>query len=377
MSSAGSAIVKHVVIDARSLRQQRDGLASYISEIVPRIASAGADLQLTVLADPSMREFWASATPESRIVPSDCRPMWPGQHWRIPLLLRRLRPDLYFYPVHDPPVLAPHPFIFVIQDVVSHQIRPYHERMDGPKVAYTRAVTAAGLRRASKVLASSQATKTAVADVFGDRHVAKIRVVPLGTTASRAPMDYRLEAPCLLYVGTDRPQKNLERLMSGYAEAQRRREGGLPDLVLIGEMSHRADLREQAARAGLGDRVVFRGHVSDVELEAMYERALALVFPSVVEGFGLPILEAMSRSVPVVTSNQSACAEVAGDAALLVDPYSVESIADGLLEITDDAALRHDLAKRGDRRVLSFTWDRCAAGTLEVMRESLQGTDGI
>ena len=112
-----------------------------------------------------------------------------------------------------------------------------------------------------------------------------------------------------------------------------------------------------------------RGHVADDELEAYYDRAVALVFPSLAEGFGLPILEAMVREVPVVTSNRSACAEVAGVAALLVDPECVESIADGLLEVTGDASLRERLTWLGKQQAASFSWAACAAETLKVIRE--------
>ncbi len=320
--------------------------------------------------------FWTSAAPNSRVLPCDCRPMWPAQHWRIPLLLRRLSPDLYFYPVHDPPLFCPQPFIFVIQDVISHEIRPYYDNLDRLKTAYTRVVTAAGLRRASMVLCSSHATKTAVTSVFGHRLGHKLRVVPLGTTPSHSRLDAQILPSHLLYVGTDLPQKNLDRLISGYAKAQRQAKGRLPNLELVGALRHQADLQERAGREGVGDSVQFRGHVSRPDLEAMYQSAIALVFPSVAEGFGLPILEAMSRSVAVVTSNRSACAEVADTAALLVDPYSTDSIANGLLTISTDAALRQDLVRRGHSRVLAFSWDQCAATTLDVIREALRGTDG-
>jgi O-antigen biosynthesis alpha-1,2-mannosyltransferase len=366
--------MKSVVFDARSLHQRRDGLGSYLSEVIPRIASSATDLRITILAQGDMTNFWNSAAPGAAIIPSDCRPMWPGQNWQIPKLLRRLQPDLYFYPVHDPPVFNRCPLVFTIQDVIAHQVRPYHPKMDKIRRAYTRVVTEVGLRHASKVLTSSEATKVAVGEIFGRRFLEKVRVVPFA--AGQVPLS---NSPpnggrkCLLYVGTDRLHKNVDRLILGYAAALQRFPG-LPPLELVGTHRREARLRELIDQAQLRDRVVLQSHVPDDELERAYARALALVFPSLVEGFGLPILEAMGRGIPVITSDRSACAEVAGNAAVLVDPYDIQSIADGMIRVTTDPCLREQLVRLGHSRVSLFSWDRCAAETLEVVREALRGS---
>lgn len=363
--------MKSVVFDARSLYQRRDGLGSYLSEVIPRIASSATDLRITILAQVDMTDFWSSATPEATIIPSDCRPMWPGQNWRIPHLLRGLQPDLYFYPVHDPPVLNRWPLVFTIQDVIVHQLRPYHPRMDQLRRAYSRVVTELALRHASKVLTSSEATKVAVGQIFGSRFLEKIRVVPFGANEiSLHNSSSDSGRSCLLYVGTDRLHKNVDRLILGYAAAQRCC-NGLPPLEIVGSLRREAQLRELIDRAQVGGRIVLRGHVPDDELERTYARAIALVFPSLAEGFGLPILEAMGRGIPVITSDRSACLEVAGNAAVLVNPYDIQSISEGMIRIATDPCLRTQLVRLGRARVSLFSWERCAAETLEVVREAL------
>lgn len=369
--------MSRVIFDARSAFpfQQRDGLGTYIVEVVTRIAAEASDLQITVLANPGMVEFWHESAPGATVIPTACRPMWPGQNWQIPRITRRLKADLYFYPVHDPPLLNSTPFVFTIHDLIAHQVRPYFESMDAPKMAYIRALTAVALRRAVAVMTGSEATKTAVGEIFGTRFLKKIHVTPYGGFNEALPV----VAPqagaksCLMYVGTDRPHKNLNRLIAAYAQALKQH-NDLPPLEIIGGLRQEERVREEINRAGLDGRVILRGYVDDEELERTYARASALLFPSLAEGFGLPIIEAMRRGVPVMTSNRSACAEVGADAALLVDPFDVENMALGIVRVTTDSGLREKLVRLGSARVSQFTWDRCAAGTLAAIRQALSST---
>ena len=118
----------------------------------------------------------------------------------------------------------------------------------------------------------------------------------------------------------------------------------------------------------LQDRVIFKGYVPDDELRLMYSNASFFIFPSLCEGFGLPILEAMSYGVPVITSNYGAMAEVAGDAALLVDPYSVDEIAEAMHRVLTDETLRVALIRKGLKRASQFSWEKTARETLAVYK---------
>ena len=170
--------MNHVVFDARAAFPSRDGLGTYLREVVPRIAAEATDLRTTLLVNPGMTDFWSAVAPRANIVPSGCRAMWIGQNWEIPRLLRGLRPDLYFYPAHDPPLLVRTPFIFTIQDLTPHVVRPYYERLNRLKTAYSYQVTKSALRCAARVIVPSDATRVSVARVFSDRFLEKIRITP-------------------------------------------------------------------------------------------------------------------------------------------------------------------------------------------------------
>src|SRR6266498_2097116 len=143
--------MKHLIVDARAALPQVDGLGTYLRQIVPRICVSGEQhggFRTTLLASPAMESFWREHVPAARVIASRVRPMWPGQNWQIPRLVKPLRPDLFFYPAHDPPLMLKAPLLFTIHDLSPFQVRPYFERMDRLKTSYLRWVTSSGLRRA-------------------------------------------------------------------------------------------------------------------------------------------------------------------------------------------------------------------------------------
>ena len=207
--------------------------------------------------------------------------------------------------------------------------------------------------------------------MFGAELLSKVHVTPNGIRPPTSEMPARARDR-FLYVGTDRPHKNLLRLIEAYSIA-RRDESALPPLEIIGGLRSEQLLREAMRRFGVEHGVRLRGHVSQEALEASYAAAVALVFPSLAEGFGLPILEAMVRGVPVITSNVSACAEVAGEAAVTVDPLDARAIAAAMVKVWRSPELREALIEKGRTRAAEFTWERTAGGTLRVIEECLSG----
>lgn len=171
----------------------------------------------------------------------------------------------------------------------------------------------------------------------------------------------------LLYVGTVEPRKNLPGLLTAYASLRQRHKNA-PPLVLAGGVGWR--VRELATELrGLQDEgsVISLGYVDDRLVPALYARALALVFPSFYEGFGLPALEAMASGCPVIGSDRSSIPEVVGDSGLLVDPHDTAAIADAMERILQDETLRADLAARGKTRARSFTWERTGRELKEAL----------
>jgi glycosyltransferase involved in cell wall biosynthesis len=146
------------------------------------------------------------------------------------------------------------------------------------------------------------------------------------------------------------------------------------NLVVVGGMERGAEpILEAVRRARLQEAVIFPGHVPLNDLRALYAGCVLFAFPSLYEGFGMPVLEAMACGAPVVSSNASSLPEVVGDAALLVDPLDVEGLAVAMTRVAEDAGLREDLRRRGALRVKAFSWEQSARDLLKVYRDLMQG----
>lgn len=231
----------------------------------------------------------------------------------------------------------------------------------------------AALERAKAIIVPSESTR---ADLIArwSEDPARIRVVPLGADHvlrieredRRDPRPDRTR-PYFVAVGTLEPRKNFTRLLRAWKSA--RRAGLDADLVHVGPRGWLTqEFDEEVARGGDGGSFVARGAVGDGELRSWIEGALALCYPSLYEGFGLPVAEAFALGVPVVTSNRSSTKEIAGDAAELIDPLDEEAIARALLKLARDGRRREELSSRGRARAAAFTWARAAAATLAVDR---------
>jgi glycosyltransferase involved in cell wall biosynthesis len=169
-------------------------------------------------------------------------------------------------------------------------------------------------------------------------------------------------------VGAIQTRKNIARLVEAFESVDRSWR-----LVLAGASGYgAAEIQARIAASPARDRISIPGYVSPAELGALYRQAAIFAFPSLDEGFGMPVLEAMAAGTPVITSNRSALPEVAGDAAMLVDPLNTESLGAALRELTGKEDLRRDLAQRGKARAACFTWEKAVRETWSVYREILQ-----
>ncbi len=200
-------------------------------------------------------------------------------------------------------------------------------------------------------------------------HGVSSRFVPtqrIDTPATHSLMQQIGQNPYFLYVGTIQPRKNLVRLIEAFALATQNDPHWR--LVIVGKQGWLSGpIVQRAAEFGLTERVLFTGYLPDANIPMLLAGATAFVFPSLYEGFGLPVLEAMAAGIPVLTSNSSSLPEVAGDAALLVDPQETQAIAAGLTRLAQEADLRAELRTRGLAQAALFTWDRCAEQTLRVL----------
>ena len=287
----------------------------------------------------------------------------------LPAVEGQLGGDAILYPYWPSPPRrragAPPAAVFVYD--LAFKLRP--AEVPWQQRAYMGSILAPSLRQAAAVLVISQKTRQDLLDCYPvpglDR---KIAVVPLGVSRSveAGPLPAGLEPGFILAVGTVEPRKNYPRLLAAYRQL-RERKGGAPALVIAGRpgWAYGDTLNRIYTETG----VRYLGHVDERTLSALYEAAGALAFPSLYEGFGLPLLEAMAHGVPCVVGNAGALPELAGDAALLVDPEDVGAIEVALDHALTDTELRERLSAAGKERAAAFTWERTAALTRDVLRK--------
>ncbi len=281
------------------------------------------------------------------------KPSDPVDPIRLTGYLRKIRPSLFLSPGYNAPVGCPCPFVLTLHDLNHLVVR---ENSSVLKRAYYRYVTRPAVRRSIAVLTVSEFSRQSICEWA---EVSDSKVINVGngisTAFRRAGVKHNAERPYFLYVGNHRPHKNFSRLLKAFALSRLSEE---IMLLSTGEMD--ATLRAEIEELQLGRAVGFVGPKTDVELAELYRGAVALILVSLYEGFGLPIVEAMACGTPVLTSDCASMAEVAGDAALLVDPHDIESIAWGMKTISTDGTLREALVCRGNEVAKGFSWDSTA-----------------
>jgi glycosyltransferase involved in cell wall biosynthesis len=350
------------------------GLEVYSRELVAALAKR-EDVRLTLFVNQLAGEEWASLAPVA-MSPVDPRQrvQWvAGDQLRAVRLARQTGVDLVHSLASTGPTRGRFARVVTVHDL-HYRVHP--EAHFGMRALGMRALVPLAVRGAHRVIVPSEATRTDLLRYTGAA-ADQVDVVPEGVGQASQDGDAaaareRLgagERPLVLSVSAKRPHKNLTRLIGAIAliPAERR-----PLLVLPGyPTAHEEELRELARSLGVADDVRFEGWVSAEELDGLYAAADCFVFPSLYEGFGLPVLEAMARGVPVATSGRASLAEVAGDAALTFDPEDEASIATAIEALLGDDALSERLRTAGRERAAGFTWERAAELTVASYRRAL------
>jgi glycosyltransferase involved in cell wall biosynthesis len=293
------------------------------------------------------------------------RPSHPLDPFLLGAALRRERPRLFFSPGYNSPLGWPGVFIFTL-----HDLHHLHVPASALKRAFYRYVIRPACHRAAFVLTVSEYSKHEITE-WAQVEENKIINVGNGVGLPFTPLGAKHEPgyPYLLYVGSRRYNKNLPRLLRAYCVSGVRKE---VRLVLTGEPD--AQLSGLINSMQLNGDVVFAGSCTNAGLSDLYRGALALTYPSLYEGFGLPPLEAMACGVPVLTTNVCSIPEVVGDAAVQVNPLEDDEIANGIRRLVEDAALRQRLRERGLLRAKEFSWDKAARRTSEALELARQST---
>lgn len=231
-------------------------------------------------------------------------------------------------------------------------------------------------RRARRVITISENSKRDIVNTYGispdDVDVSylgvdldRFRPATENAEVESTLVEYGIQKPYVLAVGNLQPRKNLPRLIDAFVDLKRRRPDLPHTLVLVGKPAFRhSDVFGRVRRHGLEEQVIFTGYVPDEDLPTLYRSADVFAYPSLYEGFGLPVAEAMACGTPTLASDRSAIPEVVGDAAVLIDPESTRSMSEGLDLILSNPELAAKLSERGVRRARNFTWDATARGTL-------------
>ncbi|MCL7454180.1 MAG: glycosyltransferase family 4 protein [Anaerolineae bacterium] len=363
-----------VGIDAsRASAARRTGTENYSLYLIRNLLALGGEHRFRLYFREAPEPSLLPGAAEERVIPFPR--LWT--HVALSWEMFRHPPDLLFVPSHVLPLVQPPCSVATVHDLGYHYFPQAHTLSQN---LYLRWSTRHNARSATRVLADSEATRRDLIRLYGIPE-ARIAVVYPGRDESLVPVHdpllldavqarYGLRAPYILYLGTLHPRKNLVRLVQAFAHLQSRAsETAYPlarlQLVLAGQKGWLyEEVFAEVKRLGLEGRVVLTGYVAGEDLPALLSGAEAFAFPSLYEGFGFPVLEAMACGVPVVCSGTSSLPEVAGDAALLVDPLDVEAIGSALFRLLTDDKLSRELVARGLEQVQRFSWRRCAQQTL-------------
>jgi glycosyltransferase involved in cell wall biosynthesis len=354
------------------------GTETYARELIPAIHRARPDWELLAfigrggISADDVRAM--GATPVPLPMPSTGRLLRViGEQTLLPLAVRRHKVELLHNFAMTAPRFAPVPQVTATHDVIYASHPDSHSRL---MRAGQSVLVPIGAKVAERIVTLSQASADEIVKHLGvDR--AKIDVVPIAarTPGPATPEDElraRLElgeAPLILATSARRGHKNLSRLLEALTRVKSR---PAPTLVLPGYASGAEDaLTREIADLGLTDRVKLLGWISEPDLDGLYAASEMLVFPSLAEGFGLPVLEAMEHGTPVATSNISSMPEVGGDAAVYFDPRDVEQIRTAIDQLLEDGELRDRLSSAGRARAAEFSWDRAAELTIAAYERVL------
>ena len=359
----------HIAIDARKYFDF--GIGSYIQNLISALPDLRSNHTFSLLALPEdiqhivcPKEWTKHCTPYKRYSVGEL--MFLGRQ------ARRLGADILHEPHYTLPLGLKGRSVVTIHDVIHLKMPQF---FSPAQRAYARTVIGHAVRHAGAVIVDSQKTKDDILEIFNvqeqDIVVIHLGVRPVfrklddGTVVERFLSAAGLKRAYVLYVGNVKPHKNIPTLLSAFAQIRGQRD----DLELVfvgGSCKEERSLAEQAQRLGIIGAIRDLHHVSDEELVCAYNGAEVVVLPSLYEGFGYPVLEAMSCGTPTVVSTAGSLPEIAGIASLMVDPSRPEQLAEAILSVVRDPEMKRDLIAKGRINVQRFSWRATAGKTVDI-----------
>jgi glycosyltransferase involved in cell wall biosynthesis len=362
-------------IDCTVTGRPLTGFETYVSCLASALAHLESDAELVLFAPRPLPAALGSLHGRVTIVMSPFgAQVLAHQAWLVSSV-RVHRVDLMHYPAF-PPLLPPAKFVMTVHDATPWK---FAQTMSAKARMYFQSTFALWMNRSRLIITPSESSKNEIAHRFGvPEH--RVRVIHHGVRNSLRPLRAgeridlsrapRSDPPYVLFVGTVEPRKNLP--LAIRAVARLRARGQPSRLVVAGRLGWGvSDVEKIMQEERVKDSVVLMGHVSDEELALLYRHAVCLVQPSLHEGFGYPIAEAMALGCPVIASNIPSHAEVLGDAGLYISPDDVDGLATALCRMSRDDEFRASLAAKAVTRSQEFTWRRSAERTLEAYRDAI------
>jgi glycosyltransferase involved in cell wall biosynthesis len=353
-----------LIINLSIIFSQPTGISNYAKNIFPYLTS----LNPRLLTSEKYPNYNCYSVPNN-LTPADGtkghlnRLLWT--QFQLPKIYQKLKSQLLFSPLPEAPLYTNCRFI-----VMSHDMIPLRfPKRFSPLTPYHLYYVPQVLNQAQHIICNSHATAKDLVDFF---HIPSNKITPIPLAYDSSHFQF-LNLPTrnyFLYIGRQDPYKNLQRLITAFSALPNRNDY---ELWLAGPDDQRYSplLEIQTQELGINHLVKFLNYVPYDELPIIINQAIALVFPTLWEGFGLPVLEAMACGTPVITSNISSLPEVAGDAAILINPYHIEEITAAMKMIINDSEIRKQLSKQGLKRVNQFSWEKTGLATVEVLKQYL------
>jgi glycosyltransferase involved in cell wall biosynthesis len=358
-----------IAFDGTVLHGRKSGVGYYCEELLKAMVAMNHKDQFFVFSHKKLDLSLPASNGNLKVANASTFPVRAFYlHALLPSVLEQIQPDLCHYTNFLAPILQTQPYVVTIHDMGLEVMSRAHPLM---KRLYTRRLIPRVARQARLVITNSEYSKWEIVRHLGISED-RIRVTPLAAAQEFRPTPSTQELnPYFLYVGNLEPRKNLDRLIEAFARVSQKD----IELLIVGDRWYRGGEAEKKVRSlGLAGRVRFLGYVPRAELPALYSGATAFVYPSLLEGFGLPVVEAMACGAPVITSNNSALKEIAGGASLLVDPRNVQEMTEALSNVAGDKTLREKLSSAGLQRAARFSWENTARLTLDAYQEAVKAS---
>lgn len=365
-------------IEGRTLQGPRYGVARYLRNLLRHLVELGPDNEYIIyLSEPIEPLGIDSGALSSREI--SMRPSLLWRHLRLPLAMKRDGVELHFSPSYFLPLLKLCPAVVVVHDLI---IKVHPEWFGASPRFRFDDIFWREVKRAERIITVSEHSRGDIVRLLGV-DPARVAVIPEAADEFFRPVEdenalagmrekHGLPEDFILTVGAVHTRRNLERLIEATAAAGRRL-GRELFLLIVGSpapFSPPVDIAGTARRCGMEGRVKRVEFVDEEELLLLYNACGLFAYPSLYEGFGLPVIEAMACGAPVACSNTTSLPEVAGEAAAYFDPYSAEDMARTMALVLDDTEIREDLSRAGLARAASFSWRRAAEETLRVFEQA-------